>query len=275
MKEHSNKLPFEVPKDYFLNLADHIMEGVKASRSLSEDTSVLIQDMQQSPTFEVPKDYFENLSVAITQSVHAEADATYYLQQNVGVNNPHILPASYFDQLSDTIISKISQGEEDLVDTSFIEDFKQINVFAVPEGYFENLKPSIAEGVTTAKKEVQTMVLPKRNVKWTNWAAAACVLFIFTLGGIWMMGTDVQNSGGSASHNPALLASLTLAEVSDEDIEKYIENDQESFDIYSLMDNASASTKDKKSGTKHISTENLLENISQEEIDAYLEAEGI
>ncbi|MBX9448762.1 MAG: hypothetical protein KL787_03150 [Taibaiella sp.] len=65
-----------------------------------------------------------------------------------------------------------------------------------------------------------------------------------------------------------------LSSVSDEDIEKYIENDQESFDIYRLMDNASASNKSPNRAIKN-TTEKLLDDISAEDIDAYLEYEGI
>lgn len=275
MDENNKNLPFEVPKGYFDNLAGKIMQGVQASAENQSDTSSeWIDSISKTPVFEVPQGYFEGFAAQVLHQINTENDSENAIVTMAGKDMNFEVPALYFEQFADKLMHRINISDEDLVDTSALEALRNVNVFTVPNGYFETIQAIAPKeiAIEVVEKEVKTMSLPKRAPKWTNWAVAASVLFILGMGGVWMIG---GNGGASDAFTPAQLASLTLENVSDEDIEQYIENDQESFDIYSLMDNASVSTKDKTQKSIDKTTDKLLDNISQEEIDAYLEYEGI
>lgn len=268
MKKESKNMPYSVPNHYFDGLAERMMQGVNAANA-DQDAALSFEAPQQL-VFQVPNDYFDNLSQQVLDEIKDTTRATAFLQ-TLPSTMPFAVPETYFGSLSDQVNQRIHQSDEDLVSLDELKDIPRTLPFAVPDTYFEKINiPSLQK----EKKQSTTLPLQPNFYKvgkWNNWVAAASILLIFTIGGTWMF-RDMQKT--SQHLDTKQQVAQLLNSVSDEDIEQYIENDLENFDVYSLMSNASAATAvDNK--VKQGKTENVLDDISSEDVDAYLDLEGI
>ncbi len=261
-------MPFSVPNQYFDGLAERLMQGVKAANA-DQDAALSFEATQQ-PVFQVPNDYFDNLSLQVIDEIKDTERAVSFLQ-TLPSTMPFAVPEAYFETLADKVNQHIHQSDEDLVNLEELKNMPRTLPFAVPETYFEKFSIPFPQ-----KEKKQSTTLPLqpnfyRVGKWNNWVAAASILLIFSIGGTWMF-RDMQKTTQHLDTKQQV--AQLLNSVSDEDIEQYIENDLENFDVYSLMSNASAATAvDNK--VKQGKTENVLDDISSEDVDAYLDLEGI
>lgn len=268
MKKESKNMPFSVPNHYFDGLAERLMQGVKAGNT--DQDAPLSFDATQQPVFQVPDNYFDNLSQQVINEIEDTKRATAFLQ-SLSSSIPFAVPEAYFENLADQVNQRIHHSDEDLVSLDELKDMPRTLPFAIPEAYFEKINiPS------TQKEKKQSTTLPLQPNfykvgKWNNWVAAASILLVFTIGGVWMF-RDMHKTSQHLDTKQQVAQLLNT--VSDEDIEKYIENDLENFDVYSLMSSTSAATAvDNK--VKKDKTENVLDDISSEDVDAYLDMEGI
>lgn len=115
-----------------------------------------------------------------------------------------VVPDLYFEQLSDRCLDVIkNSGEEDCP----IWQVADKQTFKLPEGYFEQLPQIALEAVKGASKEHKTVV--KAFPIKVQWAAAAMIALVISLGGYWMFTAPVQP-------NPeVILATVPLSDLSD------------------------------------------------------------
>lgn len=100
--------------------------------------SPLLWGLSKAPLYSVPPFYFDQLSKAIMLCIEqAHEDATTY---SIDQAAP---PAGYFDNLSTIILNKIkdvqqqSAAQELATLSPLLQQLQSINVYQVPEGYFE------------------------------------------------------------------------------------------------------------------------------------------
>ena len=272
MNGDNKNMPFEIPASYFENSAEEFLAAALAAQAQQDSALTFSKNLPQ----DVPDGYFDALPQKLVAEISSIPDSESFLKSISNNAAKPETPNGYFDGLANEVISRINSTDEDVdTDTSFLDAIDKQMPFELPQGYFETLPATIqphqtVEGAAAklAPKPEMKLNRYKRSSKWTTSLAAAWVLMIFGLGATWMLSPD-QNEGNSKQ-----LAYAMLNAVSDEDIENYIENEIENFDVYSLMENASASNLD---GNKSqiFDAENLLNDISSEDIDAYLIYEGI
>lgn len=114
------------------------------------------------------------------------------------------VPDLYFEQWSDRCLEEIkNSGEEDYP----IWQMADKQLFKLTEGYFEQLPQITLEAVKIANKE-HTTIVTAFPIK-VQWAAAAMIALVISLGGYWMFTAPIQP-------NPeVILATVPLSDLSD------------------------------------------------------------
>ncbi|MBC7537119.1 MAG: hypothetical protein H7258_15620 [Ferruginibacter sp.] len=117
-----------------------------------------LADIPATNVFTVPEGYFDVLSLDIMQAINE-----YRIEE---LNIPALernVPEGYFDTLADEVLRKIRRSdtapameEED----GFLASVRKINVFTVPENYFEGLATGIVAQVSPKQ--------PARVIAMTN-----------------------------------------------------------------------------------------------------------
>ncbi len=162
---------------------------------------IKIAEIPRANVFKVPEGYFDTLPVSIQQRIEfgEEPVVNFGKKQNFGV------PDNYFDALSSRIMNRISTLEKQEIR---LENLPKVNVFRVPEGYFENAGENIRTTVRIESierknifevpanyfEELPARILNKTHeevkvikVNWwqrgrTMWAAAASIVLLIGLG---------------------------------------------------------------------------------------------
>ena len=225
---------FTVPQGYFDGLADHVLNLCKA-----EELSIL-NDLSKQEHREVPAGYFDNLADTIMAKIRAgesetAADELRALSPALySIQGKHVfeVPAGYFDSLADTIIAKVNidanvtAAEELRTLSPMLYSIQNENVFEVPAGYFAGLADDILNKVKPAK----VVTMRKRGYSFMKYAVAAAFTGMMALGVFKFTNTgkttidskDVVAQGQDILKNNKF--DQELANVSDADIEKYLQS---------------------------------------------------
>src|SRR5690606_27348483 len=107
------------------------------------------------------------------------------------INEKPGVPAGYFEQLSDSILSKIKTAENPKQEENFpiLERLRDKNVFKVPDGYFDNLSTQIVTKIS-AKETAKVVSIGAH--KWWKYAAAAIIAGLMMISVFYIF-----NSGGN------------------------------------------------------------------------------
>ena len=150
LANHEPQNIYAVPAGYFEDLADQILDRIKALKA---------------------NDAKEELS---------------YLSPflcNVSKEMPYSVPAGFFQNLSDDVLKRISEHEyhqtsEEEIETlsPLLTSLKNKNPYSVPAGYFEALETNVE------KKETKVISISKR--RWYRLAVAAVVIGIVAISGL-------------------------------------------------------------------------------------------
>lgn len=190
--------------------------------------------------FKVPKNYFDELPLSINQRIEIQIEEEPQL--NTINKNAFKMPEDYFDKLSAKIINRIEQIDnkkiniealervnifkvpnnyfQNLEQISAIESFDKVNVFKVPNGYFETLLERILSKTEQKETKVIKVNWFSKNIKWA--AAASIVLMV----GLWF---SLPNFTKNKTE-------LALEQVSKEDIKSYLENQDISYLVYETVE---------------------------------------
>lgn len=127
--------------------------------------SPFLAELDKQNTFSVPEGYFDTLTEEIEIAVFVDK-----FGNELNVSKP--IPEGYFENLADNILTKI-RGEKD--ETSAISPLVykigKENVFSVPNGYFEQLEPTV---MASLPKKAKVVSLKPKNSVW-KYAAAAVI----------------------------------------------------------------------------------------------------
>ncbi|OJV53541.1 MAG: hypothetical protein BGO31_01350 [Bacteroidetes bacterium 43-16] len=254
---------FRVPEDYFERLPNEIISGIRAISAAEPELAQI-----DSP-FLVPDNYFQQLDQNLLLAVKdARQVIDHTTIKGLSKENVFKTPEGYFDQFPDTVWALLQQEEpveEELEESPLLASLKGINPFEQPETT-EIAVPKI-QSSPKAKPEIEVPMTVRKSLRWSNWAAAASVALFFVLGAGWLI-TDNRNNGNNMAQSTMSkpdMVSKKLAALPDAAIEAYLDQNIDEFSEYMLEDNVSSAT----INTQY-SAENALNNISDAELEAYL-----
>src|SRR5690606_30887069 len=192
----SKKPVYELEVNYFQQFPNDLLDVIRLSNSTDPD-------LTSSPPadFSVPDAYFNTLPDQIMHKIKAMetivTDGQYMWESN---RKPaYKVPEAYFDQLPETILAQVHEANnKDIELSATLSSLKNKTVFQVPDSYLK-------EAVTVSKPKM-TVHKAQRSIKWSGWAAAAAVIFLFVLGGIKFLPGSDPNSKYNAAQQLALIS---------------------------------------------------------------------
>jgi hypothetical protein len=219
--QQANNNPYQVPQGYFEGLANNILQRVKAN-----DTSLspVLQQASNNP-YQVPQGYFDNLPAVILNRIKAtttdnateELDILSPVLSQIGKKMPFSTPAGYFNELGENAVAGaqaidfVNGALENL--SPLMQGLKRVQVYEVPAGYFEQLPGQVLNAIKAQQPaKVVSMSFTRRVLRYA--AAAVVAGLIITAGWLYL------GKGGKITPVPP----AELASISDEMLEKYLEN---------------------------------------------------
>lgn len=241
---------------------------------------IKIADIPKANIFKVPDGYFDALTVAIQQKVSLleEEPAVSF-----GKNQNFAVPDSYFDTLSSRIMGRIANLEKQEIR---LETLPKVNIFKVPEGYFENAATTIMAAArlqsiekknilevptnyfdelparimsrTSAAKEAKTIEVNWWQRSRTLWTAAASLVLMIGLG---FAVPQFSESESDAAFN----------KLSKEDIDSYLATQDLSYLEYDMA-SATETALPKEMETRFIddlkiNKTDILEHLESQDIE--------
>jgi hypothetical protein len=137
-----------------------------------------------------------------------------------------------------------------------LSSIPKTNVYTVPDNYFEALSIPLAKQAAPAK-----VISMGRARKWMNYAAAACVAVLLFGGGYFYLGKPRHATVVAAA--PVVNVEEQISVLSDEEITNYLRANS-NMSVYT-----NPGVDEYQSG--NIDVQNMLENVSDEEIQQYLD----
>lgn len=199
------------------------------------EVSPLLADIPPTNIQTVPAGYFDNLEIriCINSLLHQNDSKEYFINEKPGV------PTGYFEQLSDSILSKIKAEENSEQEENYpvLKSLKDKNVFKVPDGYFDDLSRQII--AKTSVKETSKIVSIGAN-KWWKYAAAAIIAGLMMISVFYIF-----NSGGnqiseylaaSQQYQTSSQIKEGIAKLKEDDIVNYLETHGNIIDNEMLLD---------------------------------------
>ena len=237
-----NKNCFFVPDNYFDSLASSILEHV------------LVKSLPSINPYTVAESYFENLPDIILDKIKMREN----LSPVIDVKNLYSVPDGYFNGLANSILNKIKGSsnygvEEELAEISpLLRKIPKINVYSVPENYFEESSPLAA--VNPSKPQAKIISLGSRTFKWISYAAAACIATILFGGGYFYL----ENHKNYPTLPLTKDVQKQISLLTDDEIANYLE-DNNNIGIYT-------NSGEDDYQPQNLNIQNMLEGVSEEEI---------
>lgn len=171
----------------------------------------------------LPADYFVKLPAQILEAVQVEITLARLPKQLL-----FLVPNSYFNNLADTINQRllaIPAAEEITELSPLLAGLKGKLPFERPEQFKEqNRKARLIEFPIEKRAE--------QRIKWTRWVAAAAIVCILSLGGYNFISQPIASNQYDASIQAA------LAQIPEQAIRQYLDNNMDDYDAYSLNANS-------------------------------------
>jgi len=185
----ANNNPYQVPADYFNNLPAIILNRVKTSA---------------------------------TDNVKEELDIASPLLGQIGKKMPFSTPAGYFEELGENAIAgaqAIDFVNDALENGSPLTNgLKRMQVYHVPAGYFEQLPGRVLKAIKAQQPaKVVSMSFTRRVLRY---AAAAVVAGLIVTAGVLFLNRGHKTVEG----NQVVVASKDLDSISDDNLENYLQN---------------------------------------------------
>jgi hypothetical protein len=265
-----NQLPYTVPQGYFDGFAVKLMLRIAIEEKAGTDP---VLNIIKDNVYQVPKGYFESLAGNIMNRIKAqeienpkeELELLSPLLDQIGKKNPFTSPNGYFNEFSDNIVAGVKAIDfvnkelENLSPT--MAGLKNKQVYEVPDGYFDTTAAAILE---KAKQQQPARVISIGFGKKTiQYAAAAVVIGIIAVS-TYLISSQPDKIAGAGPKQA--WDSASVAKIPDHEIENFLNNN-----TVLLADVASVTTDDANAGD----IKDLLADISDEELQQYLEQQGL
>jgi hypothetical protein len=258
---------YQAPAGYFDNLAGNILKRVKEEEASADPVVNITKDN----AYQAPAGYFDGLAGNILNRIKEEEDGQHLqepdlssaLWQQLGKKNPFTIPEGYFNEFSDNIVAGakaiafVNEALENL--SPLMTSLKTKQVYEVPNGYFEANAAAILKKLN--EQPVGKVISVGFGRKMMRYAAAAVVAGVLLVAGYMYTG-NTKPAVPTAGDVPG-----ELAKASDQEIENFLNNNTASVADTSTIVTADDEMSDKDS-------KDLLANISDEELQHYLEQYG-
>lgn len=219
--------------------------------------------------FKVPNNYFEELTASILKQTS---------ESTISNKAPFSMPDGYFEGLSAKIMGRIEQIEKKNFD---IESLKRVNVFKVPDNYFQELEINtnierfgktnifkVSEGYfETLNEKILSNIAPKQaktiKVNWwktpqIRWSAAASIVLIV---GLWFGIPQFTKDK----------TELALEKVSNDEIKTYLETQDLSYLEYEsateTAQNSTKTTENKVLDGLNLDKQDILEHLENQDLE--------
>lgn len=197
-------MPYTVPQGYFETLASDLLNIIK-----NDDLLLHFLPKDKKTPYQVPSGYFENLAKDILGKV----------------NNTQTVPAGYFDALPAILLNKVrhlevSQELETIA--PLLNTISKQPVQAVPEGYFEQLNPSVEQLVL----QQPPVVSIKKRSGWLKYAAAASIALLLSFGAYRYFDKEPLEVFVAVTPEQVKILDKQLAQLDKATIEKYLQENE-------------------------------------------------
>jgi hypothetical protein len=268
--------PYQVPQGYFEGLADQLLQRVKANDGT---LSPALQQAGNNP-YQVPQGYFDNLPATILNRIKAEQadnandelEILSPLLSGISKKSPFSAPAGYFDELTENAIAgaqaiEFVNGELENL-SPLMNSLRKENVYEVPADYFEQLPGQVLNAVKA--QEPAKVVSIGFGRRMLGYAAAAVVAGIIVVAG-WLFIDNKQGNIKSSDNTPGTeVAKSDLDSISDDILEKYLENQ-----LAAPAETAVAATNSNDANIDASDMKDMLADVSDEDLQQYLEKYSI
>ena len=203
--------------------------------------------------YAIPADYFDGLSVDIINAIAADN-----LQKTI---LPFTVPAGYFKNLSNLVISKINNeviaesavAKELQVIAPLLNTITKQNIYSIPQDYFR-----LIDALQIVQKPLGKVVSLSATKKWLRYAAAACMIGVLGTGVFIFM--HENGSIDYAAYKKIDVAN-SINTVSSDELINYLEN------VNSITNAHFATNFD----VKLPEINDNIKSISEEELKQYLQ----
>jgi hypothetical protein len=221
--------------------------------------------ISRQPVFEVPPGYFEQLSGAIMFNINK-------------LQTPdQEVPKGYFEGLAGSIMQRIKTEEaaeqQNPEYSAVLNGIGKQMPFAVPEGYFSQLPATVLSTVQQteqpAAKVVQLGAARRKGFGWFKYAAAACVVGLLGFFAVRMFSTSSPQMADK--ENMVIPGTIwTYKQIKETNVAAELENVNSAEATNFLCQNGIIACND----PKNEDLEQQLSEISDEDLDAFLEAQN-
>lgn len=203
-----------------------------------------IAGLSNTMPYAVPTGYFESFQQNIAICVQNEQEVITNIPKMLNTTVGYV-PDGYFEGFAAQILNKIKDNDAVI--------WTKENPYQIPAGYFENLPARIIANIHNAPQKA----IPSRIPIYRTVQLAASLALVFFVG----LGIFQTNN-----HQKSLINNV--AEISDAEIAKYINDNIDDFDTDIVLNGLSF---------KKISEQNTSEisNITKDEINQYMAEEGL
>jgi hypothetical protein len=239
--------------------------------SLTDNISAKLTSLQ--PSFgaikqmpqSVPANYFEDLSNRIITRIRSGSEET---EMNIGRQMPNDVPAGYFEELSGNILSRIKKATE----LSASDEIASLS--PALSGISRQMPNDVPAGyfekfaIDTQKKaaisSAKTISLFSFQ-SWARYAAAAVMIGVVSLTAIRFMQNDVTLQNNTSNDSAEI--SEALSKVSDLDLQQYATN--ESKELISAPNVSGELELDLATGINENKLQEILQQLPDEAINDY------
>lgn len=268
-------VPFEVPEGYFTAFPEKMLNLL-----LTQDTEdrPIGPEWGKKPVFSVPGGYFEGFAAGMMDRIRSmQGESTISAPANMPVREElaglspllsridkkmsYQVPEGYFDTLEPIV--------EEPVLSPLMAGLKGVTAYEAPEEYFERLPEILSARIVSLKERSPARVISisrQKKVWWQYSAAAVVAAFVFTIG--WLR---LHTPSGKQGVNNMDVAQ-SLAKVSDQDIQSYLDNQDNHMAQIQQDDVTGNSTASLEFSDNDIKS--FLGDVSDNDLSQYMEEHG-
>lgn len=270
----ANANPYTVPAGYFEAFPARVLDAIAtdtvgAGTGDQENPLVILPKLAGTNPYVVPAGYFDQLADTMLRRVKAADDSLSAAEElselspllsGLNKSMPFEAPAGYFAGLTENVVSGakaidfVNKELENL--PPVLAGLKHKQVYQAPAGYFEQLPDQVLAQVKTSVKPAKVVSFGAGK-KLMRYAMAAMLTGLVATGAWWFTG----NSGSQKSDGVV----AEVDKMTTEELQSYVDNQSVALPSADLL--ATNTRPELDAGDMS----DLLQNVSDEEIQKYLE----
>ncbi len=172
---------------------------------------------------------------------------------------PNELPEDYFDKFPDRMFSRIEEDQQDDIRSELLSSIKKDSPYKIPEGYFTALPDQMISGYKSSKSDqTEANVKYLQPIRWMSVAAALTLLVMYAYQTRNTMVVEPAVSDRIALPDESIILTEEESLIWEEIIDEYSDEEIWNEAMAELIQ-------------ENESMDNFLDEITDEEIDLYLD----